>query len=81
MKYFKKSILIWHLFKNYLYFCKKLKIKYMIPLSLTINGKLSSAKAEDKVDVQNHYNPEFVDKIRRSEQSKGVRIKTEDLWK
>lgn len=53
----------------------------MIPIALTINGKITSAKAEEKTVVQNHYKPEFVEKIRRSEQSKGVRIKTEDLWK
>lgn len=53
----------------------------MIPLTLTINGKIPSANAEDKTTMQNHYKPEFVEKIRRSEQSKGVRIKTKDLWK
>ena len=53
----------------------------MIPLTITINGKIPSAKAEDKTVKQNHYKPEFIEKIRRSEQSEGVRIKTEDLWK
>ena len=27
------------------------------------------------------YNPEFVAKIKRSENSTGIKIKTEDLWK
>lgn len=53
----------------------------MIPLTFTLNEKIPSTKTEGKVTIQNHYNPEFVEKIRRSEQSEGVRIKTEDLWK
>lgn len=53
----------------------------MIPLTLTINGKIPSPKTEERVAIQNHYDPKFVEKIRRSEQSEGVRIKTEDLWK
>ena len=54
----------------------------MIPVTLTINEKiLSVKKTEEKTDIQSHYNPEFVEKIRRSEQSEGVLIKTEDLWK
>ena len=28
-----------------------------------------------------HYNPEFVEKVLRARASKGIAIKTEDLWK
>jgi len=33
------------------------------------------------VSEKSPYNKEFVDKINRSENSKGIKIKTEDLWK
>jgi hypothetical protein len=33
------------------------------------------------ISEKSPYSKEFVDKIKRSENSKGVKIKTEDLWK
>jgi len=78
MKYLFKIFSISKIFRIF----AKLKIKNMIPVTLTINEKiLSVKKTEEKTDIQSHYNPEFVEKIRRSEQSEGVLIKTEDLWK
>jgi hypothetical protein len=37
--------------------------------------------ATKDISEKSPYNKEFVDKIKRSEKSKGVKIKTEDLWK
>jgi len=39
-----------------------------------------SAKTDNE-NADCHYNPEFVAKILRGEQSEGVKIKIEDLWK
>jgi hypothetical protein len=36
---------------------------------------------QKEISEKSIYNKEFVDKIKRSENSKGVKIKTEDLWK
>ncbi|MBR5971325.1 MAG: hypothetical protein IK017_01570 [Paludibacteraceae bacterium] len=43
--------------------------------------KLGESKTEKNKITKSPYNPNFVEKIKRSAKSRGKAIKTEDLWK
>ena len=54
-------------------------LRKLVEAFVALGGKVK--ESNELKEPETHYDPEFIEKIHRSEKSKGVKIKTEDLWK